>query len=179
MAGCLPLKLPEESLPEHTRLLCGTQTFMEVSVEESQPESTNEMSTKSAGWGSAADQENNPGNMLVIGVWLMLPTISSVSFTHKQWCFSTSPLQESTVRFSSLPQFPHFPVSHLFLTAFLNHPSAKQLIFFCALSALHHVTGLALTASSELMGLQDSKAWFQANNHELLIAFANWDLLFC
>lgn len=166
VGGCVPLKLPEENLPEHTRLLCATWAFVEVSVQESQPD-YNKTSTKSIGWGSGQYQENNLGNMLVRGVRLMLPHTSSVFSILIQWCFSTSPLQESTVRFSSLPQFLHLPVSHLFLMPFFNHPSEKQTIFFSALSSLHHVTGLALTASSESMGLQDSQAWFQANNHEL------------
>lgn len=165
MSGCVPLKLPEGNLHEHTRL-CATWAFVEVSVQETQPDSK-KTSTKSIGWGSAQYQENDPDNMLVRGVRLMLPHTSSVFFSPIQWYFSISPLQESTLRFSSLPQFLHLPVSQLFLIPFFNHSSEKQSIFFSALSSLHHVTGLALTASSELMGLQDSQAWFQANNHEL------------
>lgn len=127
VAGCLPLKLPEESLPEHTRLLCGTQTFVEISGEESRPESTNKMSTKSAGWGSATYQENNPGNIIVIGVWLMLPTISSVF--HSRMMFLHFPLTRKHCQILIITSIPNFPVSHLFLMPFLNHPSAKQPIF--------------------------------------------------
>lgn len=100
----------------------------------------------------------------------MLPHTSSVSHTMTFLHFLLARKHCQVLIITSISTFSSFPPLS---DAFFQPPHCKTTrFFFSALSVLHHVTSLAPTASSELTGLQNSKAQFQANNHQLLIAFA-------